>query len=976
MAPEPFIPFSDRYPALAAIITLEDLQLLYQLRIDIGDLRTPDGQPSRLGTGAPFEPLIAAVYINPGEAAQLEAAGLSVVAIPNESLRALKQYGPGSQEPGGWPTYAQYVARMQALADARPDLIRLISIGKSVQNRDLWCLKVTDNPNVAEDEPEFKYSSTHHGNEPVGTEMTIRLAELFSNTYGIDPDLTMLVNEMETWLCPLYNPDGYVANNRYNAHGIDLNRNFPDRLANPDDCDPSPCEPETAAFMALSTARRFTMGANYHTGELVVNYPWDAVPTPPDYAPDDALYYDFSVGYASRNPDIWNNPFFDHGVTRGWEWYMIYGGMQDWLYLWNGEFHVTIEISDQQPPPYNQMDAYWDDNRDAMIWWMGRALTGLRGRVTDAVTGAPLDATVTVLDLAAEPNSVRTDPAVGDYHRVIAGGSYTLSATAACHETQTAPVTVISGTATVQDFQLAPTVYTLTGTVTEAGAGNPLTATVEIVGTPYITTTHPDGSYSFSDVCGGDYTIRVTAPGYHPQERPITLNSNQTQDFTLEPLNCTLLVDDDLGKSYQAYYQSALESAGQSYELWTIATQGAVPASELSQYGRVIWLTGDDYQTTLTSADQANLSTYLGQGGRLFISGQRIGYDIGTTPFYANYLHADYDSPDTNTYDLSGLDFLSGIDIHIQGAGGANNQAYPSDVAPLPGAVAVMDYPAPHLYGGIAYEDDTYRTVYFSFGFEAINDAADRRDVLADTLAWIGGCGAPNVSASTKTASAPTALPGQRLDYTLVVHNADADTQVMLTDTLPVSVTWANEIAATLGTPSYSQGLLTWNSIVTANQVVTITYAVTANACLPAGASLANQIIFDDHAGTLITRTTMVTVTNATPDLPTALTPTLGITGTPLDITLSWLPGPDLNCDALTYSAAFGPTNPPPIVATGLIAPTYDPGPLAPATTYYWQIIASDGRSQTVGAIWSFTTRPQEMLIYLPFLGRLFDFIP
>ena len=58
----------------------------------------------------------------------------------------------------------------------------------------------------------------------------------------------------------------------------------------------------------LATTHRFVMGANFHGGARVVNYPWDAVtaggPLPPNPtpSPDDALFHDFSVGYAIRNP--------------------------------------------------------------------------------------------------------------------------------------------------------------------------------------------------------------------------------------------------------------------------------------------------------------------------------------------------------------------------------------------------------------------------------------------------------------------------------------------------------------------------------------------------------------------------------------------------------------------------------------------------------------------------------------------------
>ena len=100
--------------------------------------------------------------------------------IPNESLRAWRLYGPGTEQPSGWPTYDQWVARMQALVTNYPNLVRMVSIGQSVQGRELWMLKLTDKPDVEEDEPEFRYVSTMHGTEPVGAELCLRLAELLT----------------------------------------------------------------------------------------------------------------------------------------------------------------------------------------------------------------------------------------------------------------------------------------------------------------------------------------------------------------------------------------------------------------------------------------------------------------------------------------------------------------------------------------------------------------------------------------------------------------------------------------------------------------------------------------------------------------------------------------------------------------------------------------------------------------------------
>jgi hypothetical protein len=455
VAPEPY-PLSGRYPAELALRSEDDLRALYRLGIDIGDLRTPDGLPPAAAGG--LSGAVATVYVTPLEARALAAAGLSAHPVANKSLRAARRYGPGAGSPHDWPSYDEVVARLQAVASARPDITRLVSIGQSVQGRDIWFLKITDHPERAEDEPEFRYSGAIHGDEVVGSEMTLRLAELLASRYDSDPTLAALVDGIEIWLCPVLNPDGYVAVERSNAHGRDLNRSFPDRFSDPHDV-PDGREPETQAVMRFCAARRFAMGANLHCGARLLNYPWDAVVPPggtatrqAGVAPDDELFRELGNGYAERNAMLLKTGLHE-GVTRGWEWFQIWGGMQDWAYFWHGEHHVTIELSGESYPPYQEMDTYWDVNRDAMVWWMSRALTGVRGIVRDAASGSPLDAEVRIEGMAA-PNSARTDPEVGDYHRLVGAGTYTLVASAPGYRDGAEVVSVSSGMATLQDFAL------------------------------------------------------------------------------------------------------------------------------------------------------------------------------------------------------------------------------------------------------------------------------------------------------------------------------------------------------------------------------------------------------------------------------------------------------------------------------------------------------------------------------------------
>lgn len=515
-------PFSDRYPVEIRVDSAADLKLLQSHLYDIDTVRSLAGE-----TSTPAVQVIA--YVNPAEAAWISAIGLIANPILNQSRQAAVLYGPGVKAAGAWPSYPEFVARWQTLADAHPDFIRLVSIGTSVQGRVIYCLKITDHPDVEEDEPEVKFSAAIHGDETVGIELVSRLAELLASGYGTDARLTTLVNELETWLCPLHNPDGYTASSRYNANGVNLNRDFPDPISDPVDTTDGR-QPENQAFMQLGYTHRFVLGANYHGGALVVNYPWDnEPPVPPKYAPDNELFHTLSVGYAALNPQILMDGGFKDGVTVGWEWYSISGGMQDWAYNWRNELHVTIEVSLIKKPAFYEasLGPYWDNNREAMLTWMERALTGARGLITDAWTGAPLNAKI---DIAGIYKSVASDPEVGDYHRLLLPGEVSLTASSDCHLPQTAALTIPTTGAVVQDFSLQPT--GLRGTVKDE-SNLPLPAWLQVLETGQLVNADPvSGIYQLA-LCPGPYTLMVGALGYFPQTYNLTVSEQQTMEIVL-----------------------------------------------------------------------------------------------------------------------------------------------------------------------------------------------------------------------------------------------------------------------------------------------------------------------------------------------------------------------------------------------------------------------------------------------------------
>jgi len=181
-----------------------------------------------------------------------------------------------------YPTYELYLEMMYRFAANYPDLCTIVNGGQSVEGRDILFARISDNVNEDEDEPEFLYTSTMHGDETAGYVLMLRLIDHLLTNYGEDDRITNIVDNIDIWINPLANPDGTYNNGnhtvygaqRYNANGVDLNRNFHD----PEDGehpDGNPWQPETLIMMDISAENNFIHAANFHGGAELVNYPWD-----------------------------------------------------------------------------------------------------------------------------------------------------------------------------------------------------------------------------------------------------------------------------------------------------------------------------------------------------------------------------------------------------------------------------------------------------------------------------------------------------------------------------------------------------------------------------------------------------------------------------------------------------------------------------------------------------------------------------
>ncbi|MBW6490959.1 MAG: T9SS type A sorting domain-containing protein [Lentimicrobium sp.] len=336
-----------------------------------------------------------------------------------------------------YPTYPVYVQLMEQFAATYPDICKLYNIGTLPSGRELLVARISDNVGIEEDEPEFFYTSTMHGDETTGYVLMLHLIDYLLTNYGQDPRVTALVNEIDIWINPLANPDGtyYGGNNtvngarRYNANFVDLNRNYPDPADGPHP-DGNPWQPETLAFMNFAEQRSFVMGANFHGGAEVVNYPWD---TWSRLAADNQWWVMVSHEYADTAQAFSPSGYFNdynNGITNGYAWYSINGGRQDYMNYFQQCREVTLEISATKLPPASQLLNFWNYNYRSLLNYMEQVTYGVRGIVTDTLTGEPVKAQISIFGHDMDSSMVFTSLPVGNYHRLLKAGSYNITFTA------------------------------------------------------------------------------------------------------------------------------------------------------------------------------------------------------------------------------------------------------------------------------------------------------------------------------------------------------------------------------------------------------------------------------------------------------------------------------------------------------------------------------------------------------------------
>jgi carboxypeptidase T len=289
----------------------------------------------------------------------------------DESIRDYKVSGFGFGSVGGHYSLNEVILELDSMFMLFPNLItQKIQIGSTFENRPIYAVKISDNPNITENEPRVLYTGLTHAREPMGMMAIIYFMYYLLENYGTDPEVTYLVNNREMYFIPVVNPDGYEYNrstnpnggglwrkNRRNnsgSYGVDLNRNWGPYAywnAPNNGSSTSPTsdtyrgtapfsEPELVAVRDFIAGKNIKCALNYHTYSNLLVFPYGALGRE---TPDSAIFREFAIDMTRFNN-------YTYGTDLQTVGYSTRGNSDDYMYdgdtLLNGSkiFAMTPEV--------------------------------------------------------------------------------------------------------------------------------------------------------------------------------------------------------------------------------------------------------------------------------------------------------------------------------------------------------------------------------------------------------------------------------------------------------------------------------------------------------------------------------------------------------------------------------------------------------------------------------------------------------
>jgi len=329
------------------------------------------------------------IITNQDELAELNALGFRTEVIIDDIEKFYVSRFDKTRTMGGYLTLSEINAAIDVLIADHPDIVSAkVDIGHTIEDRPMWAIKISDNPNVDEDETEVLFTSAIHAREVITPLILLNVMDSLTEMYPSDPYIQNLVDNRELWFVLNVNPDGYYLNeliapggggmwrknlrdNLDGTYGVDLNRNFGYNWGY-DNIGSSPytndetyrgtgpfSEPEAQNMRDFTLAHDFPIVVYYHSASNLILWAWDY-----DYnlyTPDQGLFQALGDSVSAFNNYI---------PQVSWMLYPVNGGTSDWYYgeqtLKNKSYSFVIEVGSRTEdgfwPPTSRIDDLVNEN--------------------------------------------------------------------------------------------------------------------------------------------------------------------------------------------------------------------------------------------------------------------------------------------------------------------------------------------------------------------------------------------------------------------------------------------------------------------------------------------------------------------------------------------------------------------------------------------------------------------------------------
>lgn len=486
----------------------------------------------------------------------------------------------------GYRNYQTMLDELMQLQAQYPNLMQVTSIGNTwgaqyaaqqistYQDFDhqIWAVKLSNNVQMNEDEPAFYFVGEHHAREPISMETVMGILNHLLEGYGVDTSITDYLNTSEIWLVPLLNPDGHkividqtdvwwrknLRDNNGNhainlddygngADGVDLNRNYGYKWGFQSATDDpfsvtyhgteAFSELETQVFRDLLLSRNFIAGISYHTYGQYVLYPFGYQQN--IISPDAVEMHALAGAMAATIPTQSGGSHYSS--MPSYSLYPVSGSSDDWAYGEKGIFAYTIEMAEEFIPPAAEVPEIVQNNLTAAKLLLARKNSKLlKGHITDALTGEPLQAMIFVEGIDNNPlktNQTYSEPVYGSYYRFLPEGTYQVQYICPGYSAESFSQSIVSTGVTIQDVALLPAEpFSLQVHISDPTGSAIAGATLAFLDTEQFTYhSNEQGLININNFLPGTYRISITCPGYEQllrmesfsgTSRTFILNSN------------------------------------------------------------------------------------------------------------------------------------------------------------------------------------------------------------------------------------------------------------------------------------------------------------------------------------------------------------------------------------------------------------------------------------------------------------------